>query len=269
MKKQFSVSSYGTRLAVFAGIVLLTLCVAPAMGAIQYGLRCQGDFQNGWLPDINVYPFCDNFINQIGSNYIDFYYNLHGAQPDFYYGEPQETSRSAGGIDSVDFFVMSTHGGIANNDADYAGYAMWDDHVLAWTPSMRLGSRGREVKALATFSCDTLKNSDGKLPNRWGSAFAGGLKMLVGGGDLLWDADTDTIGYDFAMLMQTPYPIGTSWLNAVYNNDSDNNPAIANTGANKSDCWNRQQVGLSNLLSEPVLRDGKVGYYCWASWGAH
>jgi Family of unknown function (DUF6345) len=111
---------------------------------------------------------------------------------------------------------------------------------------MRLGSGGRQVKALATFSCDTLKNSDGQLPKRWGPAFAGGLKMLVGGGDLLWDDDSDTIGYDFAMLMQTPYPIGTSWLNAFYNNNRDNNPAIAK--------YRRQHSRLSGLAMASKLR---------------
>jgi len=91
--------------------------------------------------------------------------------------------------------------------------------------------------------------------------------MLVGGSELLYDSNTDSIGQDFAQLMQENYSIGTSWLNAVYNNDNDNNPGIANTGTNSSSCWSRQGVALDNLMSESVLRDSKVGYYCWSWWG--
>jgi Family of unknown function (DUF6345) len=280
MKETFLASLSGTAryaLIVLAGLTLVATCT-PANAQLQFGSRCQATFQNGWLPDINVNPICNDFDAQIPVgefNTVEFYYNLHGAVNSFQYGNSEETSKSWGGPDSVDFFVMSTHGGIANNNADVAGYAMWDESCpgtiypgcTAWTDTMRFGSSGRQLKALATFSCDTLKSADRLLPKRWGSAFAGGLKMLAGGSELLYDSDTDTIGYDFALLMQDGNSIGTSWLNAVYNNDNDNNPGIANTGSNANSCWNRQNVLMSQLLSESVLRDKQIGYYCWTWWG--
>jgi hypothetical protein len=280
MKATFLTSLSGAfryALIVLAGLTTVAICT-PANAQIQFGSRCEATFQNGWLPNINVDPFCSNFDAQIPIgefNTVEFYYNLHGAVNSFQYGNSEETSRSWGGVDSVDFFLMSTHGGIANNNADIAGYAMWDESCpgtiypgcMAWTDSMRFGSSGRQAKAFATFSCDTLRSSDGKLPNRWGSVFAGGLKIAVGGSELLYASNMNTIGYDFAALMQDDYSIGSSWLNAVYNNDNSNNPGIANTGSNANSCWSRQGVQLNQLMSESVLRDGQIGYTCWSWWG--
>ena len=270
-------SSIRHALIALAGLTLVAVCT-PAHAQLQFGSRCEGSFQNGWAPSIGVDPFCTNFDAQIPVgefNTVEFYYNLHGAVNSFQYGNSEETSQSWGGPDSVDFFIMSTHGTIASNNPNYAGYAMWDDTCpgsvypgcFAWTPTMRLGSSGRQLKALSTFSCDTLRSEDGLLPSRWGSAFAGGLKILTGGSELLYDSNEDSIGYDYAVLMQDDNPIGSSWLKAVYNNDNSNNPGIANTGSNANNCWSRQGVQMNQLLSESVLRDSKIGYYCWSWWG--
>jgi hypothetical protein len=62
--------------------------------------------------------------------------------------------------------------------------------------------------------------------------------------------------------------IGSSWMNAVYNDNNSNNPTVANTGANATDCWNRHGVTVGQAMSESPLRDGKVGYYCWTNWGS-
>jgi hypothetical protein len=261
-------------LIAMAAITMLTIFASPAMATtIHFGVRCQSDFQNGWAPTIDVYGECDNFISQIGaSGPVDFYFNLHGAQNAFYYGQAAETCDSCGGVDSVDFFYMSTHGG---DDSTQAVYAMWDASCpgdqgwpgcIAQTPDMRIGSSGKQAKALATFSCDTFYNADGNLPTRWGKAFAGGLKIGVGGHDLLYTDNDTQAGTDFALYMQENSSIGNSWLNAVYYANTSNQPAIANTGANSSDCWNRQGVTLGNLMSEKVLRDGAIGYYCWSNW---
>jgi hypothetical protein len=173
---------------------------------------------------------------------------------------------------------MATHGGIAtgqswsdivtpapNDNAKAAGYAMWDYGTIAWTPKMRIGDSGRQAKALSTFSCDTLYNDDGLLPTRWGNAFAGGLKILTGGHDLLWTGDDDDAMSDFSNYMVSGSSIGSSWLVALYNDNNDNNPAVANTGSNSSNCWSRQGVTLGGLMSETVLRDSKIGYYCWTN----
>jgi hypothetical protein len=255
---------------VVAGIAMMTIFTSPAMAATpHFGVRCQDSFQSTWAPTIDVEAGCSDFISQIESYWpVDFYFNLHGAQTAFYSGSSSETCDSCGGVDSVDFFFMSTHGTIANNNANYAGYAMWDDNSIAWTPSMRLGDSGKQVKVLATFSCDTLKNGDGLLPSRWGNAFAGGVKLVVGAHDLLWTGNDGTAMQDFASNVEAGISVGESWLSAVYNANNSNNPTVANTGANASDCWKRQGATMSQVMSESPLRDGKVGYYCWTNWGS-
>jgi hypothetical protein len=266
--KRGTFGAVGNALIVMAGIAMLMTFASPAVAAtIHFGVRCQSDFQNGWLPTIDVYGECSNFISEIGpAGAVDFYFNLHGAQVAFYYGQGAETCDSCGGVDSVDFFYMSTHGGIANNDPNYAGYAMWNNNTLAWTPSMRFGSSGKQVKALATFSCDTFKNSDGLFWNRWKSAYSGGLKVGVGGHDLLYIGNDTQAGTEFAAYMRQNLSIGSSWLEAVYYANNSNHPTVANTGANSADCWNRQGVTLNNVMSESVLRDGAIGYACWSNW---
>jgi hypothetical protein len=261
-------------LLLMAGIAMLTIFSSSASAAtIHFGVRCEDTFQNNWAPNIDVYGECDNFISEIETiQPVDFYFNLQGAQLDFYYGQPGETCKACGGVDSVDFFYMSTHGGVSG---DQAVYAMWDASCpgdagwggcIAQTPSMRIGSSGKQAKALATFSCDTFENSDGLFWNRWGSAFSGGLKVGVGGHDLLYTGNDTQAGTNFATYLVENVSIGSSWLNAVYYANNSNNPTVANTGANSTDCWNRQGVTLGNLMSENVLRDGAIGYYCWTNW---
>jgi hypothetical protein len=272
MKKTFLLSlssAVRNALIVMAGITMLTIFASPAMaGTVHFGVRCQDDFQYGWAPTVDVYGECWNFISEIAPvEYVDFYFNLHGAQPAFYYGQGAETCNGCGGVDSVDFFYMSTHGGIANNNANYAGYAMWDYNTLAWTPYMRLGSSGQQVKALATFACDTFKDSDGLFWNRWGNAYRGGLKIGVGGHDLLYTNNDTQAGTDFAAYMRNNSPIGWSWLDAVYYANTSNHPTAANTGANSNDCWNRQgYLTVNNVVWANPLRDGQIGYYCWSNW---
>jgi Family of unknown function (DUF6345) len=257
-------------LIVVAGIAMLTSFTSPATAeTLHFGVRCQDTFQSTWAPTLDVEAACSDFISTIQSYWpVDFYFNLHGAQTALYSGTAAETCNSCGGVDSVDFFLMSTHGTIASNDHHYTGYAMWDDNTIAWTSSMRLGDAGRQVKVLATFSCDTLKNGDKLLPSRWGAAFAGGLKLAVGAHDLLWTGNDGSALQDFASNVASGMAIGASWLSAVYNDNNSNNPTVANTGANAADCWSRQGVKAGQLFSETPLRDGKVGYYCWTNWGS-
>ena len=263
-------SAFRNALIVVAGSAMLTTFTSPAMAANpHFGVRCQDTFQHTWAPTFPFEIACSDFIAVIQGYWpVDFHFNLHGAQTALYSGTAAEPCNSCGGVDSVDFFLLGTHGTIANNDPNYTGFAMWDNNTTAWTSSMRLGDSGKQVKVLATYSCDTLKNGDGRLPNRWGKAFAGGLKLAVGAHDLLWDSGDDTALQDFAVNLTNNMSIGSSWLNAVYNANNSNNPTVVNTGANKTDCWNRQGVTVGQVMSESPLRDSKVGYYCWTNWGS-
>jgi len=223
-----------------------------------------------------VYSACSDFISVISPvEYVDFYFNLHGAQPAFYSGQAAETCNGCGGADSVDFFFMSTHGGIANNDANLAGYAMWDNNCadtaypgcMAWSSNYRFGSAGHQLKVFATFACDTFKTSDGKLWNRWGKAFSGGLKVGVGGHDLLYTGNDTGAATNFAWYLRGNMAIGQAWLESVYYANNSNHPTVANTGANSTDCWNRQGgLTVNNVVGATPLRDGQIGYYCWSNW---
>lgn len=279
MKKMFSAlfsAAVRNGLVAIVGVfILMTLASSATAGTVHFGVRCQSDFQNGWAPTIDVYSACSDFISEIQPvEYVDFYFNLHGAQVALYSGQAAETCDGCGGADSVDFFFMATHGTIASNNANYAGYAMWDASCagtnppgcIAWTPSMRFGSAGHQLKVLATFSCDTFKNSDGLFWNRWGAAYRGGLKIGVGGHDLLYTGNDTQAATNFAAYMRNNTSIGSSWLESVYYANNSNHPTVANTGANSTDCWNRQGLTINNVVSATPLRDGAIGYYCWSNW---
>jgi hypothetical protein len=254
--------------ALACAMAVMFTAAAPAQAQayhdpMHYGVRCQDDFENAWNPTIDTYSMCDNFITRMsGTDYIDFYFNLHGAAPTFNNGDPTETCDACGGVDSVDFYFMSTHGGTDSTDAFYT---MWDQDSSAFSSLMRFGEAGEQVKVFATYACDTLFTADGGFVNRWWSALAGGVKVLLGAHDLVYDGN-DQKGTEFTSRMQDGEPIGNAWLEAVWYADNDNHPSFANTGADPNDCWNRAGLNLPGLPYEPTLRDGQIGWVCWAGW---
>ena len=259
-------------LLVTASLAAMTVFAASGMAQVYHppmhvGVRCQADFQNGWAPTVDVYPACSDFISQVQkTDYVDFYFNLHGAAVAFQNGNGAETCNPCGGVDSVDFFFTITHGTIANNNANYAGYAMWDANSIAWTPTMRFGAAGKQVKVLSTFSCDTFKTSDGLFWSRWGNALSGGVKIATGGHDLLYVDNSTAATTNFVADMQSGMSIGSAWLEALWYANNGNHPSVANTGANATDCWNRQGATLASVQTMPALRDGSIGYVCWSGW---
>jgi Family of unknown function (DUF6345) len=254
-------------LIVVAGFTMFTIFSLPASATVHFGVRCEGSFQDNWAPTIDVYDGCDNFISVIELDYpVDFYFNLQGAQTDFYKGYGGETCNACGGVDSVDFFFMSTHGDSNIATINDAAYAMWDYETWADVYQMRLGDSGKQVKAFATFSCDTLYNADGLLWHRWANALSGGVKFLAGAHGNLWTDEDDQAMPAFAKYVIGGDALGTGWLNSLYDWNNDNQPTVANTGKNSSDCWNRQGVNLSGLMEESPLRDSQIGYACWTNW---
>jgi hypothetical protein len=230
---------------------------------LHVGVRCQDDFQNNYDPNIDAYSMCSNFINTIKrTDWVDFYFNLHGANVAFVNGSPTETCNPCGGADSVDFFLMYTHGGI---DPTQSRYAMWDFQTRAWSGSMRFGEGGQQLKVFATYSCDTLATSDGHFWDRMGPAFRGGVKIMLGAHDLLYDGDPQK-GTEFASRMQDGETISNAWLEAVWYANNDNHPSAAATGIDANDCWNRMGMNLESVRTTAPLRDGQIGYVCWAGW---
>jgi hypothetical protein len=249
---------------------LLVVVVAPSVAQFSHapmhvGVRCQDDFQGGWAATIDTYSMCGGyFIPTIrNTDWVDFYFNLHGAKVAFQTGDPNETCNGCGGADSVDFFLMNTHGG--NWSSTDAVYGMWDWWSVASSANMRLGEAGQQLKIFATYACDTFQTSDGHFVDRWAPAFQGGLKIGLGAHDLVYDGNSQK-GWEFAARMQNGEPIGQSWLEAVWYADNDNHPSVANTGVDSNDCWNRMGMDLESVQWLPALRDWQIGYYCWAGW---
>jgi hypothetical protein len=230
---------------------------------LHIGVRCQADFQNNYDPVWNNYGMCNNFISTIKrTDWVDFYFNLHGANVAFVNGNPVETCNPCGGADSVDFFLIATHGGI---DTSQSRYAMWDFQTRAWSGSMRFGEAGQQLKVFATYSCDTLATSDGHFWDRMGPAFRGGVKIMLGAHDLVYDGD-DQKGTEFASRAQNGESIASAWLEALWYANNDNHPSAAATGVNADDCWRRMGMNLDSVRTSATLRDGQIGYVCWSGW---
>jgi len=255
---------------VVAGLAVTTVFVTPSQAhdfphtPLHVGVRCQADFQNNWDPNLaNSYAMCSNFIDTIRSTeWVDFYFNLHGASVDFVSGNAAETCNPCGGANSVDFFLIYTHGGV---DPTQSRYAMWDFKTRAWSGTMRFGAVGQQLKVFATYTCDTLQTSDGHFWDRMGPAFRGGVKVLLGAHDLLYDGQTQK-GTEFASRMQDGEPIGQAWLEAVWYADNRNHPSASATGVDANDCWNRLGMNLESVQTTVPLRDGQIGYVCWEGW---
>lgn len=256
------------RIAVLAVLFLAFTAFANAQiyhSPMHVGIRCQDDFEGNWANTIDTYSMCGgNFLPTIQrTDWVDFYFNLHGASVAFKNGDPAETCNGCGGADSVDFFFMNTHGGNWSNTD--AVYAMWDWWSVASTANMRLGEAGQQLKILATYACDTFQTSDGHFIDRWYPAFAGGLRVGLGAHDLVYDGNSQK-GTEFASRMQDGEPIGQAWNEAVWYADNNNHPSVAVTGVNSDDCWNRMGANLASVQWTPSLRDGQIGYVCWAGW---
>jgi hypothetical protein len=248
---------------------IMPASVAPTLAhdfphtPLHVGVRCQADFQNNWDPVWNNYGMCSNFINTIKSTeWVDFYFNLHGGKAAFADGDGAETCNGCGGTDSVDFILIATHGGV---DATQSRYAMWDFKTRAFSGAMRFGDDGKQLKVFATFSCDTLQTSDGHFWDRMGPAFRGGVKIMLGAHDLVYDGQ-DQKGTEFASRIQDGEAIGQAWLEAVWYADNSNHPSASATGVDANDCWNRLGMNLASVQTSAPLRDGQIGYVCWAGW---
>ncbi len=84
---------FATHSIVFAAIAaFMNFTTSVSAAKMQFGVRCQSEFQNNWTPPMDVNGTCDDFISGIQSaDPVDFYFNLHGAQPAFYFGDAAET----------------------------------------------------------------------------------------------------------------------------------------------------------------------------------
>ena len=255
-----------------------------ALGAsnVEFGTRCQQDFQNTWIATLgNVWDSCGGFNNSIASiSPVKFYWNLQGAEADF--EQPENGCGFAcGNINTVDFLYFESHGG-SNDPGGNGGngpldiwWTMWDTgtraHSIAYPHNMRLGDSGRGLKVYTTKDCDTHK-TDSLLWQRWNTILKGGLVEANGAHGLMYYGEPN-MGGDFANRMKNEEAIGQAWLEATYYADNRNTPTILTTGHSPSggqndpaDCWNRMGANLNSILNQTILRDGDVQTICYDNW---
>ena len=200
---------------------------------------------------------CPGASNGSNLDHVGFYFNLHGAQVDLV--SPNDTCLGCGGADSVDFFFFVTHGDL--NGA----YYMWDQSVVARSTNMRLGDNGQQAKVFASYACDTMTIADGNQIGRWENAFNGGLKISLGGYDLVYEGN-DQKGTEFSGRIENGQPVGFSWNEAVWYADNSNHPIAFATGATNADCSNRRQANLGSVWTMPRLQDDAWQYLCTSGW---
>ena len=246
-------------LATFLGLGLGATLQAQA--AARFGTGCQADYQDNWQTTLShVWKRCGWFNDELDdTDHKIFYYNLHGAKWWWETGGDQLT------LDNVNLFYASTHGG---GWSDKSVWAMWDKNSLAESTNMRLGDESYGLSILATYACETLKFSDGKMWTRMGPIFRGGLRIALGSHDKLYDSiTTDETGEDFADNMQKSHTLKYAWKDANSDWATSQDVTVMATGTSSADCANRRDtMKWQNYTSYPRLRDGDIKYYCYSYW---
>jgi hypothetical protein len=227
----------------------------------RFGTECQSDFQNSWAKTLpQVWNHCSNFNNELDDTDTKvFYYNLHGQKWNW------ETDGDQGLIDNVNLFYANTHGGTTATDAQWG---MWDSWTTANSSAMRLGDEAYGLSILVTYACQTMKSNDNNFWPRWDSIFNGGLRVVAGSHDTLFDSTTtNEVGEDFAWDIAHGWSVWNAWSDAASDWWVDNDAAVATTGVDMNNCWDRQYgITWHNYDNYPRLRDGSNGWVCYSNW---
>jgi Family of unknown function (DUF6345) len=248
--------------ALLVAAIFMALTAAPA-AAYRFGTGCQSDYQNDWQTRLAyVWARCEGFNNRLDdSDTKVFYYDLHNAKWWWENAGDQTT------LDNVDLFYANTHGGAWSNP-DWSSWPMWDQNQRADSRQMRLGDEATGLSIFATYVCLTLKYNDGKLWNRMGPIFRGGLRYAAGSHDLVWDGyTTDHNGADFAADLQGGKSLKYAWKDSNGDWYLDQDIMVMATGASPSDCEGRRNyMTWQNFNLLPRLKDGQITHYCYSSW---
>lgn len=225
-----------------------------------FGVWCQADYQGGWLPTLShSWDRCSGLIDQMNATVPElFYWNLHGAKP-FFEGALDQVWTEA-----ADFVFLNTHGGAFSTTA---AYAMWNSNVNAFTTSMALGNESRGTSIFSSYACQTLAD-DGKIPTRWASTLGGGLRMVTGSFDTVYDSwTTDDVGEDYAEDLQDGDTIAEAWKDGASDWYADADLGVLATGTNKTNCFDRiNGMTFQNFSSFPALKTGAIGFFCRRFW---
>jgi hypothetical protein len=256
-------------------VVSAFVAQGAAAQAGTFGTRCQGNFNGSWQQNLSyVYARCEGFNNELDDyDTKKFYFNLSGAVTGF---SGSDGSLSAGGVDAVDLFYMSTHGGV--DDVRFF-YALKEQNQFAcsrfsnWTSlcvpgaDWRYGDNSRTVKIFSQYTCATLAIDDFAW-DRWKQPFRGGLYLATGSHDKLYDGSTtDETGEDYADDLQDGKSVKWAWFDGNGDWNADQDVAIyASSSGSLSECQvRRDYMTWQNVIQFPRLRDGNMNRIC-ASW---
>jgi hypothetical protein len=220
---------------------------------------CQADYQNNWQVELEeTWTRCSWFNNELDDTDTKVYYlNLVGGAGHFNDAGDQNY------MEAVNLLWINTHGGAW---VDTATWVMWDQNSRGFSKNVRLGDEGVGLSMLVQYACATMK-WDGVWA-RWGSAFRGGLRYVMGSHDTLWDSSTtNEVGEDFADNIQGSQEFKYAWRDAVTDWNKDQDASVFATGKTSSECANRRDgMKWQNYGNYPRLKDSDVVYICKTSW---
>lgn len=252
-------------LAVVAGL-LATLTASPA-GARVFGTACQEEFEDSDLGSLHwIWERCSGFNNELdNTDQKRFYYNLHGDNWWLHDASLDPNANDSGTLDNVDLFYISTHGAAWESSSVWA---MYDTGQRAYSFLMRLGDEALGQSIFASYSCETMKVSDGKVRTRLGPMFDGGLRYIAGSHGTIYDSPTtDEAGEDFADNLQMGFTLRNAWKSANSDFFTNQDLIVLSTGVSFESCTNRRDtMKWSNYSTYPRIQNGTPYWICWQYW---
>ncbi|MGE0825410.1 MAG: DUF6345 domain-containing protein [Candidatus Binatia bacterium] len=255
------------RVALLRAAIVTAICLLASAHAEagEFGTRCQRSFQFGWQNTLPyMYDRCSGFNNELDDTDTKlFYYNLTGTGSGF---TSNDGSVNAGGVDAVDLFYVSTHGG-AQGDPINATLTLWGIGQNARSGDWRFGDNADGVRIFSQYACETLW-IDNNSYNRWDQVFKGGMQLATGSHDKVYDGwTTDETGEDYADDLQSGKSVKWAWFDGNSDWWSDQDVAIyASSSGSLGECQvRRDYMTWQNLSSFPRLRDNNMNRIC-ASW---
>jgi hypothetical protein len=245
------------------GAVALLVASGAARADAQawFATECQKNYEFGWETTLPyMWDRCSGFNKELDDTDLKYYYyNLDGAKWRW------EDAGDQFFMDDVDLLYASTHGVAEWDTSEWSMYNYW---TRALSKEMRLGDEAWGLSILATYSCETLKTSDGRYWVRMGPIFRGGLRFAMGSHDKVYDGSTtDEVGEDFADGLQKGKSLKYAWKDGNSDWWEDQDLTIMTTGYNSTDCHNRRAyMTWQNFVNYPRLRDGQIGWRCYSKW---
>jgi len=246
--------------AALAAAISLGLAVEAQAG--EFGTRCQQTFDNDWQAPLSwVYDRCSGFNDRANDNNAQLFYCYVNGGSGF---RSNDGSTGYCGVDTVDLFYVSTHGGVNGTDAVLARKPVGG---LALSSQWRFGDNGNQVAIFSQYACKTLA-IDGNAYTRWVNPFKGGLYLATGSHDIFVDGWTTAgTGYDYADGLTHGKSVKWAWFDGNSDWWFDQDVAIyASSSGSESGCGlRRDYMTGQNINLFGRVRDGYMNRIC-ASW---